>query len=94
MKGFFWCFALVLGGIPLALLGLLVNAEWLMALGAGAIATVVADAGGQALSEFGGVILVRAGDASLKTLADLPALAELRDPAVIGAELHGAAGRD
>ena len=37
----------------------------------GAIATVVADAGGQALSEFGGVILVRAGDASLKTLADL-----------------------
>ena len=30
----------------------------------------------------------------LKTLADLPALAELRDPAVIGAELHGAAGRD
>ena len=41
MKGFYWCFALVLGGIPLALLGLLVNAEWLMALGAGAIATVV-----------------------------------------------------
>ena len=41
MKGFFWCFALVLGGIPLALLGLLVNAEWLMALGAGAVATVV-----------------------------------------------------
>ena len=41
MKGFFWCFALVLGGIPLALLGLLVDAEWLMSLGAGAIATVV-----------------------------------------------------
>ena len=41
MKGFYWCFALVLGGIPLALLGLLVNAEWLMALGAGAVATVV-----------------------------------------------------
>lgn len=30
----------------------------------------------------------------LKTLADLPALAELRDPAVISAELYGAAGRD
>ena len=41
MKGFYWCFALVLGGIPLALLGLLVNAEWLMALGAGVVATVV-----------------------------------------------------
>ena len=41
MKGFYWCFALVLGGIPVALLGLLVNAEWLMALGAGAVATVV-----------------------------------------------------
>ena len=41
MKGFYWCFALVLGGIPLALLGLLVHAEWLMALGAGAVATVV-----------------------------------------------------
>lgn len=41
MKGFYWCFALVIGGIPLALLGLLVNAEWLMALGAGAVATVV-----------------------------------------------------
>ncbi len=41
MKGFYWCLALVIGGIPLALLGLLVDAEWLMALGAGAIATVV-----------------------------------------------------
>ena len=41
MKGFYWCGALGLGGIPLALLGLLVNAEWLMALGAGAVATVV-----------------------------------------------------
>ena len=41
MKGFIWCFALVGMGIPLALLGLLVDSERLMALGAGAIATVV-----------------------------------------------------
>ena len=41
MKGFYWCIALVLGGIPVALLGLLVNSDRLMALGAGAIATVV-----------------------------------------------------
>ena len=41
MKGFYWCFTLVLAGIPVALLGLLVNAEFLMALGAGAVATVV-----------------------------------------------------
>ena len=32
----------------------------------GAIATVVADAGGQALNEFGGVILVRADDTRLR----------------------------
>jgi hypothetical protein len=41
MKGFIWCFALVGGGIPLTLLGLLVDSERLIALGAGAIATVV-----------------------------------------------------
>lgn len=37
----------------------------------GAIATMVADAGGQPSSEFGGVILVRARDERLQTLADL-----------------------
>ena len=37
----------------------------------GAIATVVSDAGGQALNEFGGVILVRSGDKRLSALADL-----------------------
>ena len=41
MKGFIWCFALVGVGIPLALLGLLVGSERLMALGAGVIATVL-----------------------------------------------------
>ena len=41
MKGFIWCFALVGVGVPLALLGLLVDSERLMALGGGAIATVV-----------------------------------------------------
>ena len=41
MTGFYWCIALVLGGIPVALLGLLVHSDRLMALGAGAIATVV-----------------------------------------------------
>lgn len=41
MKGLVWCFALVGVGIPLALLGLLVDSERLMALGGGAIATVV-----------------------------------------------------
>ena len=41
MKGLGWCFALVGVGIPLALLGLLVDSERLMALGGGAIATVV-----------------------------------------------------
>ena len=41
MKGFVWCIALVGVGIPLALLGLLVDSERLMALGGGAIATVV-----------------------------------------------------
>ena len=41
MKGLVWCFALVGAGIPLALLGLLVDSERLMALGGGAIATVV-----------------------------------------------------
>ena len=41
MKGLVWCFALVGVGIPLALLGLLLDLERLMALGGGAIATVV-----------------------------------------------------
>ena len=41
MKGLVWCFALVGVGIPLALLGLLLDSERLMALGGGAIATVV-----------------------------------------------------
>lgn len=41
MKGIVWCIALVCAGIPLALLGLVLNSESLMALGAGAIATVV-----------------------------------------------------
>ena len=41
MKGFVWCFALVGVGVPLALWGLLVDSERLMALGGGAIATVV-----------------------------------------------------
>ena len=41
MKGLLWCIALVGAGIPLALLGLLVDSERLMALGGGAIATVV-----------------------------------------------------
>ena len=41
MRGFVWCFALVGAGIPLALLGLLVDSQRLMALGGGAVATVV-----------------------------------------------------
>lgn len=41
MKGLVWCIALVGVGIPLALLGLLVDSQRLMALGGGAIATVV-----------------------------------------------------
>ena len=41
MKGFIWCFALLGVGVPLALLGLLLDSERLMALGGGAIATVV-----------------------------------------------------
>jgi len=41
MKGLVWCIALVCAGVPLALLGLLVDSERLMALGAGAVATVV-----------------------------------------------------
>ena len=41
MKGLVWCIALVGAGLPLALLGLLVDSERLMALGGGAIATVV-----------------------------------------------------
>ena len=41
MKGLVWCIALVGAGIPLALWGLLVDSERLMALGGGAIATVV-----------------------------------------------------
>lgn len=41
MNGFLWCIALVCAGIPLALVGLLVDSERLMALGGGAIATVV-----------------------------------------------------
>lgn len=41
MKGLIWCIALVGSGIALALLGLLMDSERLMALGGGAIATVV-----------------------------------------------------
>ncbi|MFD2754291.1 hypothetical protein [Comamonas terrae] len=41
MSGFFWCVVLVCAGLPLALLGLLLDSERMMALGAGAIATVV-----------------------------------------------------
>ena len=41
MKGFVWCIALAGAGIGLALLGLLMDSERLMALGGGAIATVV-----------------------------------------------------
>ena len=41
MKGLTWCIALAGAGIWLALLGLLVDSERLMALGGGAIATVV-----------------------------------------------------
>lgn len=41
MKGLQWCITLVCAGIPLALLGLLVDSQHLMALGGGAIATVV-----------------------------------------------------
>jgi hypothetical protein len=41
MIGFVWCIALVGAGAVLALLGLHVESERLMALGGGAIATVV-----------------------------------------------------
>lgn len=41
MKGLTWCIALAGAGIGLALLGLLMDSERLMALGGGAIATVV-----------------------------------------------------
>ena len=41
MVGFVWCIALVCAGVVLALLGLQVESERLMALGGGAIATVV-----------------------------------------------------
>lgn len=41
MKGVLWCIALVGVGLPLALLGLAVDSERLMALGGGAVATVV-----------------------------------------------------
>lgn len=41
MRGLTWCIALVGAGIPLALLGLWLDSERLMALGGGAIATVV-----------------------------------------------------
>lgn len=41
MRGLIWCIALVGTGIPLALLGLWTESERLMALGGGAIATVV-----------------------------------------------------
>lgn len=41
MKGVLWCVALVGAGLPLALLGLAVDSERLMALGGGAVATVV-----------------------------------------------------
>ena len=41
MKGVLWCVALVGLGVPLALLGLALESERLMALGAGAVATVM-----------------------------------------------------
>lgn len=41
MKGIVWCVALVLTGLPLALLGLWLGSDRLMALGGGAIATAV-----------------------------------------------------
>ncbi len=41
MKGLIWCIALVCAGVALALLGLLVDSQRLMAMGGGAIATVV-----------------------------------------------------
>ena len=41
MNGLLWCVVLVCVGLPLALLGLLLDSERMMALGAGAIATVV-----------------------------------------------------
>lgn len=41
MEGLVWCIALVCVGVPLALLGLWVDSQRLMALGGGAIATVV-----------------------------------------------------
>lgn len=41
MVGFVWCIALVALGTVLALVGLWVDSERLMALGGGAIATVV-----------------------------------------------------
>ena len=41
MKGLTWCIALVCAGVPLALLGLLVDSQRLLALGGGAIATVL-----------------------------------------------------
>lgn len=41
MNGLRWCVVLVCVGFPLALLGLLLESERMMALGAGAIATVV-----------------------------------------------------
>lgn len=41
MKGWMWCIALVAAGVPLALLGLWMDSERLMAFGGGAIATVV-----------------------------------------------------
>ena len=41
MNGLLWCLVLVGVGLPLALLGLVLDSERMMALGAGAIATVV-----------------------------------------------------
>ena len=41
MNGLLWCLVLVGVGLPLALLGLVLESERMMALGAGAIATVV-----------------------------------------------------
>ncbi|MBN9411339.1 MAG: hypothetical protein J0H69_19515 [Burkholderiales bacterium] len=41
MKGLVWCIALVAAGVPMAMLGLVLDWERLMALGAGAIATAV-----------------------------------------------------
>lgn len=40
MQGFIWCIWLVAAGVPLTLLGLALDIELLIVLGAGAVATV------------------------------------------------------